>query len=153
MQESEQESSEEKPLGVAGGDGAGAQQDGEVVVGLPDTLAKLVAAQGPSPEIEQYINRPMPALLVVSAGPSGVGKDVTLQRMRELGVPFHYVVTVTTRERRAGEIDGVHYKFVTKQEYQALKDGNRHWKMPRSMATFTACRAAKLSNHCVVAKT
>lgn len=91
------------------------------VVGLPDTLEKLVAAQDPSPEIERYINRPTPALLVVLTGPSGVGKDVTLQRMRELGVPFHYVVTVTTRERRAGEIDGVHYRFVSRQEYEVLK--------------------------------
>ena len=121
MQESEQES-EGKPLRTPGGDGGAGVGGGEVVVGLPDTLARLVAAQGPSPEIEQYINRPMPALLVVLTGPSGVGKDVTLQKMRELGVPFHYVVTVTTRDRREGEIDGVHYKFVSRQEYQALKD-------------------------------
>jgi guanylate kinase len=92
------------------------------VAGLPDTLEKLVAAQGPSPEIEKYINRPTPALLVVLTGPSGVGKDVTLQRMRELGIPFHYVVTVTTRERRVGEIDGVHYSFVSRQVYEGMKE-------------------------------
>lgn len=88
--------------------------------GLPETLERLVAAQGPSAEIELYIDRPTPALLVVLTGPSGVGKDVTLGRMRERGVPFHYVVTVTTRERRAGEIDGVHYRFVSREVYEEM---------------------------------
>lgn len=88
---------------------------------LPETLDDLVALQEPSPEIEEFIDRPTPALLVVLTGPSGVGKDVTLQRMRELGVPFHYVVTVTTRERREGEIEGVHYHFVTRREYKEMK--------------------------------
>ncbi len=55
-------------------------------------------------------------------GPSGVGKDVTLQRMKELGFKFHYVVTVTTREKRPGEEDGEHYFFVTRQEYERMKE-------------------------------
>jgi guanylate kinase len=46
-------------------------------------------------------------LLVVISGPSGVGKDVTLKRMKELGYPFYFVVTANTRPRREGEIDGV----------------------------------------------
>src|SRR5947209_18720498 len=82
-----------------------------------EELAQLVAAAGPVPEIEQYVDRPSPPLLVVLTGPSGVGKDVTLERMKELRLPFHYVVTVTTRKQRAGEIDGVHYHFVSKEEY------------------------------------
>ena len=112
MGESEQ-GSDELPLSREGA--------ANMVVGSPDTLEQLVAAQGPSPEIEEFIDRPTPALLVVLTGPSGVGKDVTLQRMRELGVPFHYVVTVTTRDKRQGEIDGVHYNFVTRQAYEAMK--------------------------------
>ena len=50
--------------------------------GTLDMLANLVAAEGPVPEIERYIRRPAPPLLVVLTGPSGVGKDVTLERMR-----------------------------------------------------------------------
>lgn len=57
---------------------------------------------------------------MVLTGPSGAGKDVTLQRMRERNVPFHYVVTVTTREIREGETDGVHYYFVSRQEYEEM---------------------------------
>lgn len=83
-------------------------------------LSEIVAAQEPVPEFEQYIARPTPPLLVVLTGPSGVGKDVTLQRMREIGVPFHYVVTVTTRSIRPGEEDGTHYFFKSRQEYQGM---------------------------------
>ena len=104
---------EEKPLNGQGGVGA-------AVVGLPEMLEQLVEEQEPSPEIRQYIDRPTPALLVVLTGPSGVGKDVTLTRMRELDIPFHYVVTVTTRERRPGEVEGVHYTFVTREEHQEM---------------------------------
>src|SRR5438046_83710 len=59
-----------------------------------EALEQIVARAGPAPEIDKYIRRPTPALLVVLTGPSGVGKDVTLERMKELGAPFHYVVTV-----------------------------------------------------------
>jgi guanylate kinase len=87
-----------------------------------DDLAALVARSGPMPEIDEYVRRPAPPLLVVLTGPSGVGKDVTLERMRDLKVPFHYAVTVTTRRRRPGEIDGTHYFFVSNQEYDRMLD-------------------------------
>lgn len=87
---------------------------------LPDWIRRLVSAEGPVPEVERYVRRPEPPLLVVLTGPSGVGKDVALARMRELGLPFHYVVTVTTRERRPGEVDGVHYFFKTREEYKDM---------------------------------
>ena len=100
-------------------DGAQQAQDG-----MLGTLAKLVTAEGPVPEIEQYVKRKPPALLVVLTGPSGVGKDVTLERMREMGVPFHYAVTVTTRPIRPGEVDGKHYFFVSKEEYDRMLANN-----------------------------
>jgi guanylate kinase len=87
---------------------------------MPEELARLVSEGGPVPEIDLYVRRPEPPLLVVLTGPSGVGKDATLQRMRELNMPFHYVVTVTTRERRGGEIDGVHYFFKTQAEFESM---------------------------------
>ena len=88
--------------------------------GFLKVLADLVAAEGKVPEIEEFIERPKPALLVVLTGPSGVGKDVTLQRMRALEVPFHYVVTVTTRAIRPDEKHGKHYFFVTREEYEEM---------------------------------
>src|SRR5689334_8415418 len=56
--------------------------------------------------------RPPEPLLVVLSGPSGVGKDSALMRMRELGFPFHFVVTATDRPQRPGEINGVDYHFL-----------------------------------------
>ena len=44
-----------------------------------------------------YSPRP---LLVVMSGPSGVGKDATIQHMKERGYSCHFVVTATTRPRR-----------------------------------------------------
>jgi guanylate kinase len=93
------------------------EQIGDV---LPDWVRQLVNRDGPVPEIARYVRRPEPSLLVVLTGPSGVGKDATLARMQELNMPFHYVITVTTRERRPGERDGVHYHFRTREEFAAM---------------------------------
>ncbi len=57
-----------------------------------------------------------PRLFVIS-GPSGVGKDTLIQDLRPLFPEFHFAVTATTRERRPGEIDGVHYFFMTRDEF------------------------------------
>lgn len=59
-----------------------------------------------------------PALLVVLSGPSGVGKDTVLQGMRDLGLPFYYAITATTRPQRPGEVDGFHYHFLTDDEFR-----------------------------------
>lgn len=56
-------------------------------------------------------------LLVILSGPSGVGKDAVLRRMRESDLPFHYTVTATTRPQRPMEVDGVDYIFLTKKEF------------------------------------
>jgi guanylate kinase len=59
-------------------------------------------------------------LMVVISGPSGVGKDAAIQRMKERGYPCHFVVTVTSRAPRPGEVDGTDYHFVSDAEFQAL---------------------------------
>ena len=59
-------------------------------------------------------------LLIVISGPSGVGKDAVLAKMKESGRPFHYVVTATTRPRRRGERDDSDYHFVSKEEFEEL---------------------------------
>ena len=56
-------------------------------------------------------------LVIVLSGPSGVGKDATIARIKEIGVNFHYMVTATTREKRAGEVDGVDYYFLQRQDF------------------------------------
>lgn len=68
--------------------------------------------------------RPAPPLLVVISGPSGVGKDTVLMRMRELGFPFHFVVTATSRERRPTERDGYDYHFVSEARFREMIEQN-----------------------------
>ncbi len=59
---------------------------------------------------------PCPQLAVLS-GPSGVGKDELLHRMRELAYPFHFPVTATTRAPRPNERNGVDYHFLDLATY------------------------------------
>ncbi|MGQ9594886.1 MAG: guanylate kinase [Anaerolineae bacterium] len=61
-----------------------------------------------------------PPQLVVLSGPSGAGKDSLLQRMKQLGFPFHFVVTATTRPPRPGVVDGVDYHFVSRERFQEM---------------------------------
>jgi guanylate kinase len=63
------------------------------------------------------------AMLVIISGPSGVGKDTIIDEMhrRERAEgrenERHYLVTVTTRAPRDGEVDGVDYHFVDREEF------------------------------------
>ena len=60
------------------------------------------------------VDRP---LVIVISGPSGVGKDATIARIKETGIKFHYVVTATTRARRPRETDGIDYYFLTHENF------------------------------------
>ncbi|PKO14712.1 MAG: guanylate kinase [Chloroflexi bacterium HGW-Chloroflexi-10] len=64
-----------------------------------------------------------PLLLVIS-GPSGVGKDATLQALKQRELPLHYVVTATTRAPREGEVHGRDYFFLPKEEFETMIAAN-----------------------------
>ncbi len=59
------------------------------------------------------------AMLVIISGPSGVGKDTIIDAMRRRphDPAYHYVVTCTTRAPRTGELDGVDYHFLARDEF------------------------------------
>ena len=59
-------------------------------------------------------------LLIILSGPSGAGKDTVLQRMKERGLPFHFVVTATTRHARPGEVHGKDYFFISNDEFAEM---------------------------------
>lgn len=67
------------------------------------------------------LREPNPLLIVIS-GPSGVGKDTVLEEMKSRGLPFHFVITATTREPRPGEVDGIDYFFVSEDEFARMID-------------------------------
>lgn len=64
-------------------------------------------------------------LLIVLSGLSGAGKDAVLTGLRKSGFPLEFIVTVTTRSRRAQERDGEHYHFVSDTEFRKMIDGNQ----------------------------
>jgi len=69
---------------------------------------------------DELLRRQAAPLLIVISGPSGVGKDAVLRRMKERGLPFHFVVTATTRARRPNEVEGQDYIFVSRQDFDAM---------------------------------
>jgi guanylate kinase len=58
--------------------------------------------------------------LVVVAGPTAVGKGTVVARIRERHPEVRFSVSATTRDPRPGEIDGVHYFFVSNEEFDRL---------------------------------
>ena len=63
------------------------------------------------------------AMLVIISGPSGVGKDTIIDALRERShdPEFRYVVTCTTRSPRPGEVDGVDYQFLSRDDFLRLR--------------------------------
>ena len=62
-------------------------------------------------------------LLAVITGPSGVGKDSLLARLKALGRPYHFAVTATTRPPRPGEIEGIDYYFISDKQFEEMLAG------------------------------
>ena len=55
----------------------------------------------------------------IVAGPSGVGKGTILKKLFETH-DLYYSVSATTRDPREGEVDGVHYHFLSVEEFRAM---------------------------------
>ena len=60
------------------------------------------------------------SMLIVISGPSGVGKGTIYKRLLENDQSLTFSVSVTTREPREGERDGVDYYFISDEEYSRL---------------------------------
>ena len=69
------------------------------------------------------------ARLTVLSGPSGVGKGTVVAEVRRRHPEVWVSVSATTRRRRSGEVDGVHYHFVSDAEFDRLiaADGLLEW--------------------------
>ena len=59
-------------------------------------------------------------LLIVISGPSGVGKDTVVQGMKDRDLPFHFVITATSRPPRENEVDGKDYFFYTQEKFEEM---------------------------------
>ena len=80
-----------------------------------------MGSQIPEAETEKRMTFPNPMLVVVS-GPSGVGKSTIVAELARRYPQVVPIVTATTRPRRNGEIDKVHYHFLSSGEFEGLRD-------------------------------
>jgi guanylate kinase len=67
-----------------------------------------------------YASRHTEPLLIVISGPSGVGKDTIIQRMKERDLHFQFVITATTRPPRPNEVHGRDYFFYSPDEFSQM---------------------------------
>ena len=59
-------------------------------------------------------------LLIVISGPSGIGKDTVVLGMKERKLPFHFVITATSRAPRCNEVDGKDYFFYSQEKFEEM---------------------------------
>ena len=72
------------------------------------------AANQTPPRIEMSLGP-----LIIVSGPSGSGKSTLIRRaLAEFGPRLRHAVSATTRDRRPGEVDGVHYHFWTREQFE-----------------------------------
>ena len=55
---------------------------------------------------------------IIVSGPSGVGKSTVCGKVREAMPELKFSISCTTRPPRTGEVDGVHYYFISKDEFE-----------------------------------
>lgn len=59
-------------------------------------------------------------ILFILSGPSGVGKGTVRKKLFEEELDLQYSISMTTRDRRTGEVDGVDYFYKSREEFEKL---------------------------------
>lgn len=62
--------------------------------------------------------------LIVLSGPSGVGKSTVISQLLRQRKDLYYSVSFCTRAPRPGEVDGVNYNFVSREQFEAMIAGD-----------------------------
>jgi guanylate kinase len=62
-------------------------------------------------------------IMLIVSSPSGAGKTTLTRNLLEQEENVSLSISVTTRERRASEIDGVHYHFISRRQFEIMRGG------------------------------
>lgn len=62
-------------------------------------------------------------IMLIVSSPSGAGKTTLTRNLLEQEENVSLSISVTTRGRRASEIDGVHYHFISKRQFEIMRAG------------------------------
>jgi guanylate kinase len=62
-------------------------------------------------------------IMLIVSSPSGAGKTTLTRNLLDQEENVSLSISVTTRPRRSSEIDGVHYKFLTRRQFELMRDG------------------------------
>ena len=75
-------------------------------------------------DIIEQLNKVRRGVMFVVEAPSGTGKTTVIKRLLEQDKNLKFSVSVTTRTKREGEVDGIDYHYVSDAEYdKMLKEG------------------------------
>lgn len=59
-------------------------------------------------------------IVIVISGPSGSGKGTVVEQLRKIYPNAGVSISATTRQKRTGEVDGVHYHYKSREEFEKL---------------------------------
>lgn len=62
-------------------------------------------------------------IMLIVSSPSGAGKTTLTRNLLDQEENVSLSISVTTRDRRPSEIDGVHYHFISKRKFEIMRDG------------------------------
>jgi guanylate kinase len=62
-------------------------------------------------------------IMLIVSSPSGAGKTTLTRNLLDQEENVSLSISVTTRARRSSEIDGIHYKFLTRRQFELMRDG------------------------------
>ena len=82
--------------------------------------------------------------LFVISGASGVGKSTVLKNVLNVRPDIRFSVSATTRPPRDGEVDGVHYYFVTQEKFRSMIENNEFVEYDAHMSNCYGTPSAQL---------
>ncbi|MDD9901383.1 MAG: guanylate kinase [Alphaproteobacteria bacterium] len=81
-----------------------------------------MAASAAEPEAYPETAQKRRGIMLVLASPPGGGKTTVSHALRDSDTDMMISVSATTRAMRPGEVDGEHYHFVTREQFQKMID-------------------------------